>query len=1088
MHTLALSLFWKFRRLQLPVLALMALLQRTPIVRWVMCAESVVTPGAQGQVLRCTALLAAAVGAVDTLAGATTFSATPASPASATTGTAFTAAFAVTGAPSTTKSYTITNLPPGLNIAGATASGSSLLLNASNGTISGTPTTAGNYAVAIKAWEKAGGTGKSASYSYTINVTGGAAATAPSITTQPSSQSVTAGGSVSFSVTASGTAPLSYQWQKGGAAISGATAATYSIASAATGDAGTYTVVVTNSAGNATSNGATLTVNAAVTAPSITTQPTSQTVNTGSSVSFSVSASGTAPLSYQWQKGGASISGATSATYSIASAAASDAGTYTVVVTNSAGNATSNGATLTVNTVSTVTAPSITTQPTSQTVDTGSSVSFSVTASGTAPLSYQWQKGGAAISGATSATYSIASAATGDAGTYTVVVTNSAGSATSNGATLTVNAAVTAPSITTQPTSQTVNTGSSVSFSVTASGTAPLSYQWLKGGANISGATAATYSIASAATGDAGTYTVVVTNSAGNATSNGATLTVNAVATATAPSITTQPTSQTVTVGGAVSFSVAASGTAPLSYQWQKGGANISGATAATYSIASAATSDAGTYTVVVTNSAGNATSNGATLTVNAVATATAPSITSQPASVTVSAGQSATFTITASGTAPLSYQWRKDGATITGATSASYTLSSVAASDAGVYSVVVTNSAGSVTSNSATLALASSIFPHLTALTFDGSGRLYATDSTNDTVHRIASDGTVYLVAGTTGSVGSANGNGSAARFNQPGGVVATREGDLYVADTANALIRRIATNGTVTTFAGNAALRGNANGNGTAATFSAPTGLALDSSGNLYVADATNHTIRKITSAGNVTTYAGQAGSSGSANGSATSARFNNPTAVAVDSSGNVYVADTNNNTVRKISADGTVTTLAGLSGVSGATDGNGVDALFNQPQGLALDANGNLYVADTGNSSVRKITHDGTVTTVAGLSTVSSENNSRDANGSLFNHPLALAVSPSGTLYIGDTGAAAVRMVSPDGTVTTLALKLGQSSTGSSSSDSSSSGSDSHSGSDSSSDHSSGGGGGATGLWLPLAFSLALAARRRHARRAV
>ncbi|HLP01140.1 MAG TPA: immunoglobulin domain-containing protein, partial [Opitutaceae bacterium] len=678
--------------------------------------------------------------------------------------------------------------------------------------------------------------------------------------------------------------------------------------------------------------------------------------------------------------------------------------------------------------------------------------------------------------------------ATGDAGTYTVVVSNSAGSATSNGATLTVNAAATAPSITTQPSSQTVTVGGSVSFSVAASGTAPLSYQWKKGGANISGATSATYSIASAAAGDAGTYTVVVSNSAGSATSNGATLTVNAASTVTAPSITTQPSSQTVTVGSSVSFSVAASGTAPLNYQWKKGGADISGATSATYSIASAATGDAGTYTVVVSNSAGSATSNSVTLTVNAASTVTAPSITTQPASVTVLAGQSATFTVTASGTAPLSYQWLRDGATISGATSASYTINAVAANDAGAYTVVVTNSAGSVTSNSATLALASGIFPHLTALTFDGSGRLYATDSTNDTVQRIAADGTVYLVAGTTGSAGSTNGTGSAARFNQPGGVVATRDGVLYVADTANALIRRIATNGTVTTFAGNAALRGNVNGNGTAATFSAPTGLALDSAGNLYVADATNHTIRKITSSGAVTTFAGQAGTPGSANGSATSARFNTPTAVAVDSSGNVYVADTNNNTVRKINAGGTVTTLAGLSGVSGATDGNGADALFNQPQGLALDAAGNLYVADTGNSSVRKITSNGTVTTVAGLSTVSSENNgtgSSGANDSLFNHPLALAVGSNGALYVGDTGAAAVRTVSPDGTVTTLALKLGQSG-GSSSGDSSSSNDDTHSSDDSSSDSS--GGGGAAGLWLPLALSLALAARRRRARSAV
>ncbi|MBI2512496.1 MAG: immunoglobulin domain-containing protein [Opitutae bacterium] len=1013
MHSLALSLFWKFRRLQLPALALIALLQRTPVLRALFSAESLVVRGSLGHVLRSTALVATAVGAVDTLAGATTFSATPASPASATTGTAFQAAFAVTGAPSAVKAYTIAGLPPGLAVTGATASGADLLLNASTGTITGTPTTAGNYTTVITAWEKTGGTGNKKAYNYVINVTGGVVATAPSITTQPTSQTVTAGAAASFSVAASGTAPLSYQWQKDGAAISGATSTTYSIASAAAGDAGTYSVVVTNSAGSATSNGATLTVNAAASAPAITTQPSNQSVTAGGAVSFSVAASGTAPLSYQWRKDGTAISGATSSTYSIASAAASDAGTYSAVVTNSAGSATSNGATLTVSATNTATAPSITTQPAAQTVTAGGAVSFSVAASGTAPLSYQWRKDGTAISGATSSTYSIASAAASDAGTYSAVVSNSAGSATSNGATLTVNAANTT----------------------------------------------------------------------------------------TAPSITTQPAAQTVTAGGAVSFSVAASGTAPLSYQWRKDGTAISGATSSTYSIASAAASDAGTYSVVVSNSAGSATSNGATLTVNAANTTTAPSITTQPASVTVSPGQSATFSVAASGTAPLSYQWRKDGATIAGATSASYTIASVASSDAASYTVVVTNSVGSATSNAATLTLAASIFPHLTALTFDGSGRLYATDSTNDTIQRIAADGTVYLVAGSTGSAGSTNGNGSAALFNQPGGVVATNDGVLYVADTANALIRRIATDGTVTTFAGNAALRGNANGTGTAATFSAPTGLALDTAGNLYVADATNHTIRKITSVGVVTTYAGQAGSAGSTNGSATAAKFNNPTALAVDSSGNLYVADTNNNTIRKISAAGNVTTLAGVSGVSGATDGTGSAALFNQPQGLALDAAGNLYVADTGNSSVRKIMPAGAVTTIAGLSTISREsddddggddNNSSGAgsgdkrsslSGSLFNHPLALAVSPGGTLYVGDTGAAAVRTVTTDGTVTTLTLTLAPSGSGGSSSSGSSNsgtGGDSSPGSGASGSGASGGG-GAPSLWLPLAMTLALAARR-------
>ena len=175
---------------------------------------------------------------------------------------------------------------------------------------------------------------------------------------------------------------------------------------------------------------------------------------------------------------------------------------------------------------------------------------------------------------------------------------------------------VTAPAITTQPVSQTVTTGSSATFSVVASGTAPLTYQWKLGGTNISGATSASYTIASAQSANAGSYTVTVTNSAGSATSNAATLTVNA--TATAPSITTQPTSRTVTAGSSTTFSVVASGTAPLTYQWKLGGTNISGATSSSYTIASAQTANAGNYTVTVSNSVGSVTSSTATLTVTA--------------------------------------------------------------------------------------------------------------------------------------------------------------------------------------------------------------------------------------------------------------------------------------------------------------------------------------------------------------------------------------------------------------------------------------------------------------------------------------
>ncbi len=259
---------------------------------------------------------------------------------------------------------------------------------------------------------------------------------------------------------------------------------------------------------------------------------------------------------------------------------------------------------------------SIITHPSSQVVIVGSRASFTVVASaiatGTAPLTYQWMKDGTAISGATSATYSMTTVAPSAAGSYSVVVSNSEGRLTSTAATLmvTVNDP---PGITTQPTAQAVPAGGSVSFSVVASGASTLTYQWIKDGRAISGATAATFNLSSAVTSDAGSYLVGVTNPAGRTTSSSVTLTI-----IVPPRITTQPSAQSVTAGDGVSFTVVASDSAPTTYQWKKNGTAISGATTAIFSLSSAATSDAGTYSVVVTNSAGSLTSAATTLSVAA--------------------------------------------------------------------------------------------------------------------------------------------------------------------------------------------------------------------------------------------------------------------------------------------------------------------------------------------------------------------------------------------------------------------------------------------------------------------------------------
>jgi hypothetical protein len=254
-----------------------------------------------------------------------------------------------------------------------------------------------------------------------------------------------------------------------------------------------------------------------------------------------------------------------------------------------------------------------------------------------------------------------------------------------------------APAITTQPAAVTSCAGTAVNFSVTATGT-NLTYQWRKGTTNISGATSSTYSIAAAVAGDAGDYNVVISNGCGTVTSGNATLTVTA-----APTISAQPVATTVCAGSAANFSVTATGTGTLTYQWRKDGTDIAGANSATYSIPATTAANAGNYTVRVSAGTCSVTSNAAALTITPVT-----AITTQPAAVTTCLQQNATFTVVATGGAGLTYQWRKDGTNIAGATSASYTVTNITAASAGNYSVVVTGPGtglcGTVTSNNAAL------------------------------------------------------------------------------------------------------------------------------------------------------------------------------------------------------------------------------------------------------------------------------------------------------------------------------------------------------------------------------------------------
>jgi DNA/RNA endonuclease G (NUC1) len=779
---------------------------------------------------------------------------------------------------------------------------------------------------------------------------------APVIVNQPVAQSAPVGGTALFTVSASGNAPLTYQWSFNDAEIAGATADSLTISNVQSTSAGTYTVVVTNGVGSATSNGADLIVTGLP--PTLQTQPTSRSAAAGSTVSFSVTTGGTPPFTYQWRKGGstltnsATVSGATTPTLTLSNVQAADIAAYDVVVTNDVNSVTSDTATLTV----TPAAPSITSNPANQSLAPGSTAIFTVVATGTAPLSYQWRKGGAPIAGNTSATtdtLKLTNISLGDAGSYDVVVTNEVNQATSASASLSITSAsstqiyysggtyaqnfdslpssgsytfsVTGGAVvpvadspigaaqaggwafsnygaTTAVAKFAVGTGSSTAGSVYSLGSTgnsdralgslgsssaisrfgativnntgqtinavTLSYtgeQWRRGGGAINkltfsyGVGATDINTGTFTTAAALDFTAPVTvgssltldgNLAANRTAISSTLTslnwtpgstlvlrwtdtddngsddalgiddfslstsisgpvgpsivstspanggtnaalntsiavtfdqaVNAtgstfVITSAArgsiaasvspsaggktytlspptsfdfsdtvsvkvlaagvtsqstglhpaadytfsfvtaapvpPTIANQPSAATAPAGTSVNFTVAASGTAPFSYQWRKNGTPISGnasATSAVLTLSNVQASDAGSYDVVVSNGiAPSATSVAAALTV----TAAAPTLTLQPVGQTLFEGDSCTLSVAAYGTSPITYQWQRngvnvtDGAGISGSNSATLTFASITLADAGTYRVLVANGVGSpVTSSSAVI------------------------------------------------------------------------------------------------------------------------------------------------------------------------------------------------------------------------------------------------------------------------------------------------------------------------------------------------------------------------------------------------
>ncbi len=362
--------------------------------------------------------------------------------------------------------------------------------------------------------------------------------------------------------------------------------------------------------------------------------------------------------------------------------------TATILTADNDSNSANNTSTVTSTVTSGCVAASIGAQPVSIVVCPGTAATVSVGANGTTPYAYQWQKNGTNISGATASAYTIASASAADVASYSVVVTNGCGSVTSSAATVTLYTATTASALT----NQIACPSNSVAFATTASGTGPFTYQWQKNGSNLTTQTNSSIALTNVSAADSATYSVLVTGNC-NSVTNSATLTVNTLASSAGLTSITNNCS-----GTTAAFTEVVSGTGPFTYVWKKNGAVVSGQTSSSFVIPATATTDSGTYAVEVTGSC-NSITNSATLVVSTGTFGTALT------NLVLCPGNSASFSTVASGAAPFSYQWRKNGANISGQTTSAYNIGSVSITDAGTYSVEITGNCNKIT-NSATLAV----------------------------------------------------------------------------------------------------------------------------------------------------------------------------------------------------------------------------------------------------------------------------------------------------------------------------------------------------------------------------------------------
>lgn len=289
------------------------------------------------------------------------------------------------------------------------------------------------------------------------------------------------------------------------------------------------------------------------------------------------------------------------------------------------------------------------------------------------------------------------------------------------------------------------------------------------------------------------------------------------------------------------------------------------------------------------------------------------------------------------------------------------------------------------------------------TSIVMDTGGNYYFTDTANHAIRKVTTNGMVTTFAGKLGVYGSVNATGTNAEFYLPNGLAFDKSGNLYVSDTGNNLIRKITSTGVVTTFAGVGGDPAYQDGPTTSALFSSPLGILVWTNGNIFIADSGNHCIREIIGT-TVSTFAGSPQVWGTNNGTGTNAQFNAPCALTFDAKGNLFVSDANNDTIRKITTNAIVTTYTGSPGVDGTTDGTLANARFRSPAGLTFDHNGNLYVADSYNQTIRKIGTNGLVTTVSGAAGASGSQDGTNGAARYYN-PYGLVIATNGSLIVAD-----------------------------------------------------------------------------------